>query len=43
MDGKTFMAPAAELQVLGWRGDGFAAGFIYGLLAGRAQDAVKLG
>jgi 2-dehydro-3-deoxygluconokinase len=44
--GKTFTAPVAELDVLDrvGGGDGFAAGLIYGLLAGEApEDAVKLG
>jgi 2-dehydro-3-deoxygluconokinase len=46
VDGKTFSAPTAELEVLDrvGGGDGFAAGFIYGLLAGESPDeAVKLG
>jgi 2-dehydro-3-deoxygluconokinase len=46
IDGKTFSAPTAELTVLDrvGGGDGFAAGFIYGLLAGEApEEAVKLG
>ena len=44
--GKTYTAPIAELDVLDrvGGGDGFAAGFIYGLLSGEApEDAVKLG
>ena len=44
--GKTYTAPVAELDVLDrvGGGDGFAAGFIYGLLSGEApEDAVKLG
>ncbi len=46
IDGKTYMAPAAELTVVDrvGGGDGYAAGFIYGLLNGEApEDAVKLG
>ena len=46
IDGKTYSAPTAELDVLDrvGGGDGFAAGFIYGLLSGEAPDeAVKLG
>jgi 2-dehydro-3-deoxygluconokinase len=46
IDGKTYAAPTAELDVLDrvGGGDGFAAGFIYGLLTGEApEDAVKLG
>jgi 2-dehydro-3-deoxygluconokinase len=46
IDGKTFSAPTAELTVLDrvGGGDGFAAGFIYGLLNGEApEEAVKLG
>ncbi len=46
MDGKTYSAPTAELDVLDrvGGGDGFAAGFIYGLLAGEPpEEAVKLG
>ena len=46
IDGKTYEAPTAQLDVhdrVGG-GDGFAAGFIYGLLAGEApEDAVRLG
>jgi 2-dehydro-3-deoxygluconokinase len=46
IDGKTYTAPTAELEV--WDrvggGDGFAAGFIYGLLSGKTpEEAVKLG
>ena len=44
--GKTYTAPVAELDVLDrvGGGDGFAAGFIYGLLSGETpEDAVKLG
>jgi 2-dehydro-3-deoxygluconokinase len=46
IDGKTFAAPTAELDVLDrvGGGDGFAAGFIYGLLNGEEpEEAVKLG
>jgi 2-dehydro-3-deoxygluconokinase len=46
MNGKTFAAPTAELDVLDrvGGGDGFAAGLIYGLLAGETpEEAVKLG
>jgi 2-dehydro-3-deoxygluconokinase len=46
IDGKTFSAPTAELEVMDrvGGGDGFASGFIYGLLAGEApEEAVKLG
>jgi len=46
IDGKTFAAPTVELDV--WDrvggGDGFASGFIYGLLSGEDPgEAVKLG
>jgi 2-dehydro-3-deoxygluconokinase len=46
IDGKTYTAPTAELDVLDrvGGGDGFAAGFFYGLLSGEsAEEAVKLG
>lgn len=46
IDGKTYAAPTAELDVYDrvGGGDGFAAGLIYGLLAGEAEEeAVKLG
>ncbi|MBV9303577.1 MAG: sugar kinase [Acidobacteriaceae bacterium] len=46
IDGKTHVAPTAELDVYDrvGGGDGFAAGFFYGLLTGRpAEEAVKLG
>jgi len=46
MDGKTHMAPTAELDVIDrvGGGDGFAAGFFYGLLAGESpEEAIKLG
>src|SRR3954451_6787173 len=46
IDGKTYTAPATELSVhdrVGG-GDGFAAGFFYGMLAGEEpEDAVRLG
>jgi 2-dehydro-3-deoxygluconokinase len=46
INGKTYSAPTAELEVYDrvGGGDGFAAGFIYGLLTGEApEEAVKLG
>jgi len=46
IDGKTHVAPTAELDVVDrvGGGDGFAAGFIYGLLSGESpEEAVKLG
>ena len=46
VDGKTYTAPAAELEVLDrvGGGDGFASGFIYGLLSGETpEEALKLG
>ncbi len=46
IDGKTYSAPTAELDVLDrvGGGDGFASGFFYGLLAGEEpEEAVKLG
>ena len=46
VDGKTYQSPTAELDVLDrvGGGDGFAAGFIYGLLNGEnPQEAVNLG
>jgi 2-dehydro-3-deoxygluconokinase len=46
VDGKTFLAPTCELDVLDrvGGGDGFAAGLFYGLLAGEPEEeAVKLG
>ena len=46
VDGKEYAAPTCELDVLErvGGGDGFAAGFFYGLLAGEgAEEAVKLG
>ncbi|NLV30183.1 MAG: sugar kinase [Acidobacteria bacterium] len=46
VDGKECVAPTCELDVYDrvGGGDGFASGFIYGLLAGEpAEDAVRLG
>jgi 2-dehydro-3-deoxygluconokinase len=46
INGETHQAPTCELQVIDrvGGGDGFAGGFIYGLLSGAAPDeAVKLG
>jgi 2-dehydro-3-deoxygluconokinase len=46
INGKTYTAPTAELDVYDrvGGGDGFAAGFFYGLLTGEApEEAVKLG
>jgi 2-dehydro-3-deoxygluconokinase len=46
VDGKTYQAPTAELDVIDrvGGGDGFAAGFIYGLLTNETpEEAVKLG
>ena len=46
IDGKTYQAPTAELDVYDrvGGGDGFAAGFFYGLLTGvPEEEAVKLG
>jgi 2-dehydro-3-deoxygluconokinase len=46
VNGKTYSAPTAELDVYDrvGGGDGFAAGFIYGLLTGETpEQAVKLG
>ncbi|HTY36769.1 MAG TPA: sugar kinase [Bacteroidota bacterium] len=46
VSGKTYIAPTCELDVLDrvGGGDGFAAGFIYGLLAGETpEQAVRLG
>ncbi len=46
IQGKTYNAPTAELDVIDrvGGGDGFAAGFIYGLLAGESpEEALKLG
>jgi 2-dehydro-3-deoxygluconokinase len=46
IDGKTYVAPTVDLDVLDrvGGGDGFASGFFYGLLTGEApESAVKLG
>ena len=46
VNGKTYQAPTAELDVIDrvGGGDGFAAGFIYGLLNGESpEEAIKLG
>jgi 2-dehydro-3-deoxygluconokinase len=46
INGQNYLAPTCELDVLDrvGGGDGFAAGFIYGLLAGEPEEmAVKLG
>jgi 2-dehydro-3-deoxygluconokinase len=46
INGQTYQAPTAQLDVIDrvGGGDGFAAGFIYGLLTGENnEDAVKLG
>ena len=46
MDGKTYTSPTCEIEVYDrvGGGDGFAAGFFYGLLAGEEpEEAVKLG
>jgi len=46
IDGQNYVAPQAELDVIDrvGGGDGFAAGFIYGLLTGEEpEQAVKLG
>lgn len=46
VNGKTYQAPTCELDVIDrvGGGDGFAAGFIYGLLSGAApEEAIKLG
>jgi len=46
IDGNTFISPTCELEVLDrvGGGDGFASGFIYGLLTGETpEEAVKLG
>ena len=46
IDGKTYTAPTAELDVYDriGGGDGFASGFFYGLLTGEApEEALKLG
>jgi len=44
--GETFMSPTAELDVVDrvGGGDGFASGFVYGLLSGESpEDALRLG
>jgi len=46
VNGETFVSPAVDLDVLDrvGGGDGFASGFMYGLLAGEsAEEALKLG
>jgi 2-dehydro-3-deoxygluconokinase len=46
IDGQSYQAPACELDVLDrvGGGDGFAAGFFYGLLSGASpEEAVRLG
>jgi 2-dehydro-3-deoxygluconokinase len=46
LDGKSYQAPAAELDVYDrvGGGDGFAAGLFYGLLSGKSpEDALRLG
>ncbi|MDQ2712840.1 MAG: PfkB family carbohydrate kinase, partial [Acidobacteriota bacterium] len=46
INGQTYTAPTAELDVVDrvGGGDGFAAGFFYGLLGGMPdEEAVKLG
>lgn len=46
VNGQTYVAPTCELHVLDrvGGGDGFAAGFIYGALAGEpVEEAIKLG
>ena len=46
VEGKSYVSPEARLQVLDrvGGGDGFAAGFFYGLMAGESPDeALKLG
>ncbi len=46
VNGKTYTAPTAELDVVDrvGGGDGFAAGFIYGLLSGASpEEAIRLG
>ena len=46
INGKTYHAPTCELDVLDrvGGGDGFAAGFFYGLLSGASpEEALKLG
>lgn len=46
IDGQTYVAPVAELDVYDrvGGGDGFASGFFYGLLTGELpQEAIRLG
>jgi 2-dehydro-3-deoxygluconokinase len=46
IDGETYQAPTAQLDVIDrvGGGDGFASGFIYGLLSGQhPEQAIKLG
>jgi len=46
LDGRTYVSPTCDLEIIDrvGGGDGFASGFIYGLLAGESPDeAVKLG
>ena len=46
IDGQSFLAPTCELDVMDrvGGGDGFAAGFFYGLLTGHSEeDALRLG
>jgi 2-dehydro-3-deoxygluconokinase len=46
IDGQTYVTPTAELDVLDrvGGGDGYASGFIYGILSGeKPEDAVRLG
>ena len=46
IDGKTYVTPTCELDVLDrvGGGDGFASGFFYGLLTGESpEECVKLG
>ncbi len=46
IDGKTYTAPTCELDIVDrvGGGDGFASGFIYGLLSGETpEESVKLG
>jgi 2-dehydro-3-deoxygluconokinase len=46
VNGETFMSPTAELDVVDrvGGGDGFASGFVYGLLSGDSpEEALRLG
>ena len=46
IDGKTYIAPSCDLDVLDrvGGGDGFASGFFYGVLTGESpEDAIRLG